>query len=480
MQIARNSFLTLLSAVVPAVVMLVTVPFFLQTIGTARYGVLAVFWLILLYAGQADFGLSRALTRRVAEIGDADSSKRAVVFWSALSVVAVLGLILAACTAFFAAWFVAGPFDMSAELRREAEASTVLLAACVYVLASFGVTQGFLAGREKFGAFASSAILGNSAIQILPLLCAIFLSVELTDLVLATLFGRLLGLMLSVAQCWRNGIGGEGIAISRAEIVDLLQFGKWIMVSVLTRPLMVTLDRLVIASQLGAVAVAIYTIPFQVASRFQMLPQAVWQALYPRVSSLNDIEARALARQTLDLLVMGTAPVAAALICLADPLLRLWLGENLDERSIFLAQVMLASFWISSVAMVCLGYMYSRSQSRFGGVLHVLELPIYAVALLLAANAYGLLGIAAAFALRIAIDAAILAAKSGLWRGINAGRIFLALGTIAASIWLAGIFTDFVSAFICATLLGLGSAAISILTIPSDRRSAILQAVRSG
>ncbi|MBV8232788.1 MAG: oligosaccharide flippase family protein, partial [Planctomycetaceae bacterium] len=65
--LGRNAIWNLLSQVAPLAVAVVTMPVLIRGLGTDRFGVLTLAWMVLGYFSLLDLGLGRALTKLVAE-----------------------------------------------------------------------------------------------------------------------------------------------------------------------------------------------------------------------------------------------------------------------------------------------------------------------------------------------------------------------------------------------------------------------------
>ncbi|ALE15487.1 Membrane protein involved in the export of O-antigen and teichoic acid [Altererythrobacter epoxidivorans] len=480
MRLATNSLYSLASQVLPLFVSLATIPLFVTELGPARYGALAIIWVLLGYFGAADFGISRATAQRIASDTDGDDQRKAQAIWSAFLLVGAFGVVAGVVAWVAGVVYFGDAFEASDALTDELAVAAWLLVPNIILAAAAGVASGALLGSERFRLLAIGTVLSQTMSQIIPLAVAMASQETMADLLTGILAGRAIGALFLFAAVAKVFLLGHRISAVRAEMKGLLKYGSWVMVSSLVSPFMVTADRIVIGAVLGAVAVAAYAIPFQVAYRTLALPIALSQALFPRLAASDDEGASRLNRDFAVFTALSFTPVIAGLIVLSGPLLKLWLGAALDPRSIIVGQILLAGFWINAVAQVPFNYLQARGNTRFTGILHLAELPLYLLLLAGLGYEFGLAGFATAFALRCLIDAAALFVRSGLIDNGTMSRLALPAMVVAVALAIAtGLELSAFASFTLAAMV-VGASAVTAWTfMPDLLRSQIKQLVRS-
>ncbi|MBB3860661.1 O-antigen/teichoic acid export membrane protein [Novosphingobium hassiacum] len=421
----------------------------MSTIGVERYGALVIAWTLLGYFGQADFGIGRAVAQRIASSRNSPPDQIASVVWSGIVSMLILGGLGALFALVASGYYFGEVMKVEPGLRQELMRSLWALALCSPVVTLTGVLSGALIGMERFKYTSWSFLVSNLGLQILPLVAAATISKDLQWLVAASLIGRALGLVMMGTMVWRQFLAGQAVRPSWAEMRRLANFGAWIMVSALIGPLMIYSDRFIIGAIYGAFAVAVYTIPYQVAYRTLVLPQSVVGVLFPRFAALDDDEALVRCRQFTVFVGQLFAPFIIGLICLAEPLLTLWLGSHLDPRSVEIAKIILLGVWFMALANVPLALLQARGNPQFTAMLSISELPFYLGILFILGNAFGLAGIAWAFTLRSAADAVILA-----WRARAVDRWLLGhVAPTAALVLLSVLASDLAPGWFAAMAL---------------------------
>jgi O-antigen/teichoic acid export membrane protein len=434
--VSRNTSYNLVGAAVPIVLALVTVPAYLHLVGVDRYGVLAIAWLLLGYFGLFDLGLSRATAHRIAAQRDDSEAERAATLWTAIAANAAMGLVGAAVLWPVSHWYFATQFEASISLRAEMITAVPLLALSVPVATMTGVLLGALQGRERFLETNVISVTSTTLFQLFPLGVAWFNGPDIFWLLLSALAARVVALGALWRSCRRHVAGSHGFRFDREQMRKLMGFGGWVAMAAMLAPMLVMADRFIIGAALSAAAVAIYTIPFQLAQRLSVIPTALGNALFPRLSASGGEERVALGtKASRALACLMTLPVLGG-IFLLDPFLDLWVGHGLGVQAAPIGKILFIGYWANAFAIV--PYIRLQAQGRPDVVTKLLLLQIipYLLLLYFGLDRLALAGAALAFTIRCIVDYGLLSFAADRQfpaiRLIAANLVLLALATLAS------------------------------------------------
>lgn len=431
MSVRRHTTYNIVGAAVPLALSLVTVPLYLKLIGAERYGVLSIAWLLLGYFGLFDLGLGRATSFRIAALRDAEPQTRADTFWAALAFNVAVGIVGGAILWIVASLFFAHGFKVDEALRPEILASVPLLAISVPVATLTGVLTGALQGRERFLETNIISMTSTILFQLIPLTLAATHSPNLVMLLCGALAAKVVALMLIAYRCHREITRGHLRRFNRSEASILMRYGGWVTLTSLFGPILTIVDRFAIGAVLGATAVAAYNVPFQLAKQIAIVPSALTNAMFPRLSAAPEHERRTSTRiATRSLSALISLPVLGG-IFLMEPFLNMWVGPTLGDQAAPVGRILLIGFWANAFALPPYTQLQSSGRPDLVTKMLLLEIPPYLAALYFGMTHFGLEGAALALSARFILDYFMLT--------FAAGRDFSETPLLAANLVLLGL-----------------------------------------
>lgn len=392
----------------PILLALITVPIYLKLVGPDRYGVLAIAWLLLGYFGLFDLGLGRATTYSISALKDASAQERADVFWTAILTNIVMGVVGGLVLWGAAGLFFDRLFKVDAALRPEIMAATPYLGLAVPIATMTGVLTGALQARDRFLETNMISVLSTSLFQILPILVALALSPELGPLLLAAVAARAVAIAVLWWRCHLVLTRGTRVRFDRAQIKDLLGYGGWVTITGLFGPILVILDRFAIGAVLGARAVAVYTVPFQLAQRIQIFPTALVGAVFPRLPTASADERAALSDKAMRVLLAAISLPILGGIYMVHPFLDLWVGREIGRQAADVGTLIIFGYWANAFGIVPYSWMQGTGRPDLVAKILLVQIPPYLALLYFGMKEFGLLGCATVFALRCAIDTGLM------------------------------------------------------------------------
>jgi len=435
MSIRKNTLINLVGAIVPIAVMLVTVPLYLNLLGEARYGVLAIVWLVLGYFSFLEMGLGKATANQIAKDHDAPAAERAEIFWTALLVNAAMGMIGAGILWLAGDYLLTSVLKLPEDFRQEAIAALPWMIATLPLALVSSVLIGALEGRNQFLTVNLLQVLSNTVFQVVPLYIAYQYGPSLQLIIPAAVLSRVVVNAPFLMACYRAVplTLVPRFSIKRAK--SLFAFGGWVALTGMVGPVMETADRFLIGIVLGAKPVAHYTIAYQLATKIRILPASLSRALFPRFSADTAVAADLAVTSFSGLLAVMT-PLIVLAVLLVEPFLTVWVGLEVARHAAPIAQVILVGVWANSLAYIPLSLLQGSGKPRLVAKLQLAELLPFLAALYFATANWGVIGAASAWTTRVIADSVLLYLAAGIAKNA-APKALVPLAMVSIGLFIA-------------------------------------------
>ncbi len=490
-RLARNVVLNLTGYCAPMVVAVFAIPVLVRGLGTDRFGVLTLAWVLIGYLSLFDLGLGRALTKLVAEaLGEGDEERVPRLVWPALILMALLGATVAAGAILLLPWGVTEVLNIPEALQGETlGAFTLLVIFLPLVIPSIGM-RGVLDAYQRFGLTNTVRIaLGvytfSAPLAVLPF------SRSLVPVVAVLMVGR-------VAACLAHFALGFRVVpalkyrrpVRRDHLLPLLRFGGWMTVTNVLNPVMINLDRFWIGAWLSVTAVAYYATPNEVVTKLWFYPWALIGVLFPAFSTsaaADPDHTRRIYNSGSKYVFLVMFPVTLIIATFAHEGLGFWLDETFAKASGPVLELFCFGVLLYSLGQIPCALIQGVGRPDLTAKLAVAELIPYLIALYFLTRYGGIVGVAAAWAGRLLLDTLIMTLMAR--HLIGADRLYevrrmavlgLAIGLMAAGIAMDGLTVKVV--FLAVTLMGFATWAWRALLDSDERRMArsALRRVRGG
>jgi O-antigen/teichoic acid export membrane protein len=400
---------------VPLAIAACTVPHLVNKLGQEKFGLLALAWGLIGYAGALDLGLGRALTQMVASMrGENQLGDIPHTLATASRITLITGLLAGFLIVFFA--LLGGDSFIRTEntLGAEIQISIFLLAIALPAQAMSATYKGL---NEAFMNFKGISVLrsGLGVITFAGPYAVSFFSVQLPWLVLTLVVSRLVSLFI-YKKLAKNCISVDPAmqdkpTYSATIARKLFNFGGWITISNIISPLLVQVDRFLIAGVLSASAVSIYVLPYEMVVQILILPGAITTILFPYLSSkLKEDEGSAwIYFKKIQITVLsGMLLVSIFAYNIGGMLLDYWIIGGVSSESIQVAEILCFGLVPYSIGTICISMLHALGRADLSAKSSILQFPVFVLAIYFSISHFGIIGAAFAWVARVTIDAIML------------------------------------------------------------------------
>lgn len=427
MSLKRNTIWNLIGSGSPLLAAAVCIPYTLNELGAAGFGVLTLIWALIGYFNFFDFGAGRALTYEISRLQHSVQDASMDTRRSAIHPILKAGLVLTAVTGILGFLLIGGLAHELAynwlKITPEWQHDTYL----ALLITALGVlpatlTSGMRGAMEGLGQFKESninKIFIGFCMFILPALSIYWHGASLWKITLYLVTARLVTVAYGVFQLKHYLLINTSNNTVRpatplkAQIVQLMSYGFWVTVTGIVSPLMVYGDRFFVSALVGVEQLSAYAIPQEGLMRVLMIPIAICGALMPVFATINSRHELGLSYQDN---LKRVAKIMAALcilsLLLAYPGFSLWISVEFAQKAFPITVVLIFGTFINGIAVVPYTLLHATGNTKTTALFHVFELFFYMGILYFFTRQFGLIGAAMAWVCRVTIDWLLLHAAA--------------------------------------------------------------------
>lgn len=402
----------------PLIVAALTIPSLIGLVGMERFGLLALAWGLIGFAGIFDLGIGRATTQTIARLRGTDQLEQVpAVLKTAATLSFRTGLIGATLLGIAVLAGAHTHIKYAVALNSEVTTAAYLLALAIPIQSMSAMFRGVNEAFENFREI-SLVRIGLGVANFLGPFCVALFTTNLAALVSTLLLSRMIAFFLfrkfanaCLARELPSEAKGVTVKVSPAIAKRLLSFGGWITVSGVIYPLMMQSDRLLIGAIISASAVATYVIPYEMVIQSLVLVGAITTVIFPRLTALASSkpkEVKTYFFRWLRIVSIAMMLVTLLLVILLPNIMKLWLGEALHGESISVAVILCIGLVPYAVGSMYLSLLHACNRPDITGKTHLIETPIFFIVLFWLTSEYGVQGAAWAWVIRVSMDAIIL------------------------------------------------------------------------
>lgn len=404
--LVKNMGWNLLGQLAPMAAALVAMPLLIRELGVERFGLLSIGWMLIGYFSLFDLGLGRALTQSVATRMARHEAVLDIIY-TGLAVMLGMSVLAAGLLWCLADYLIGSLLKVPASLQVEARQSLLWLVPAIPLVVLATGLRGVLEAVQAFKLVnlvrtPLGVLTFVAPLAVLPYSHGLVPMFALLSLV------RLLTLVFFMMACqgampeYRQG------KWSRQSLPELFRFGGWMTLSNIIGPLMVNMDRLVIGSVLSLAAVSYYSTPFDIIMRALVVPGAIAGVCFPLFAASSTSVARRVFWQSCGAVALAMAVMLLLVWPFGEVALAWWLDPAFARHSAPILMWLALGVALNGLAHIPFAYVQGRGQSKVTAQFHLIELLLYLPLLWFCVHWQGIVGVALAWTLRAALDAALL------------------------------------------------------------------------
>lgn len=408
--VAKSAMWNLIGRLGPLLIAVLITPHLVRDLGASRWGVFTIALSLVGIFSIFDFGISRALTRTIAELlTDNQREEAATLARTGIAALVGMGTVGGLAMAALARLWVHAGLHIPASIENEVlNALYLLCLSAPLVLLSSGL-WGVIAAFQQFRSANLINVPIMSMYYIGPLLMLHFYD-SLVGVIAVLLLCRACMTFGYWCICIRVLPELKHTRTRLSKLPPVLRMGGWMTASNITWPILTYVDRFIIASVLSAAATGYYSTPFDLVLRFSIIPVAIMGTAYPAMAASyrsDPANTQALFRRSIVTVTGALFPACLICVTLSHWVLTVWLGAAFASHAAAVLRWLGVGILMTSIDSVVAGLLDGIGKASVNAKFSMIELVLYLPLLTVLVRYTGIEGAAIAWALRCTLDLAI-------------------------------------------------------------------------
>jgi O-antigen/teichoic acid export membrane protein len=194
-------------------------------------------------------------------------------------------------------------------------------------------------------------------------------------------------------------------------IKPILKLSGWITVANIIGPLILYSDRVLIGGLVSATAITYYATPYEVVTKFLLIPGALVGVLFPVFSASYptdpDFSKKLFVKGT-KFIFLFLYPIVFLSVTFSYEGLELWLGQKFAESSSLILQLLSIGVLLNGIAYIPFHFFQGTGKPEIPAKVNLIELPFYLLLMWFFILKMGIIGAAFVWLFRIIVDSLIL------------------------------------------------------------------------
>lgn len=442
-KILENVFSNWAGLVVTVIIAFIVSPVIVNSLGKEIYGVWTLIVSITGYFTVLDFGVNTAIVRYVSSsVAKHDYAAARSVYSTSLAIFALMALCIIIFSLIFG-YFLPDIFEINQVARLYLYAVFIVSAADLAAGLLFSVYQGTLVALQEFKFINGTAIIINIVRSVL-LVWALHSGYGLLTLALLQLTASLAraATQFYLLKKKYDYLSFERNAVDRQTVASIYSYSVYSFIIAVALKLLFYTNSVVIGARIGVAEVAFYAIP---ATLLDYLEKFVWAMIAVLVPVISTNQAKGDDTTNRRLYILGTRysllasmPVVIALYFYGDDFIRLWMGPEFGERSLWVLRFLLIGFGFSFSQLIAHGILKGISKHKVLAYILATEAFINLAMSIVLAKPYGIEGVAIGTMVPLLLASAAIIIYTcrllgiGIWKYIYESYSSTFLGSVAA------------------------------------------------